>query len=175
MAQLSVEQHSTLTSMRDRGLHNEAQELQSLYNVLQMMAPKDVTKDVIDRIDDMVRQYHAAPVPDDESVPGAGTAVVAVDPGNGAHNGPRVARTSATSKVRTKPMLTLVPWGFVVAMARVFEAGLTGSRMVDDWMDLDEEVLNRKRSSLLNHYGNEEWAAVACNAAILWYHAQKKK
>lgn len=75
--------------------------------------------------------------------------------------------------VEDKIRLELVPFNFIIEMAVVMQAGNnTGSRTADDWKELDTEAIERKRGSLLRHYANGEWAAVAVNAAMLWWHDQ---
>jgi len=80
-----------------------------------------------------------------------------------------------------KVRMELVPWGFVIEMARVAMEGLQTqpgrpARNANDWQHIDsDEVAQDKRGALLRHYGNGEWAAVAFNAAILWWHEQRSK
>ncbi len=76
-----------------------------------------------------------------------------------------------------KPRLELVPFDFIIQMALVMQAGLADSydppRNPGDWQKYTAEELEERRGSLLRHYGNDEWAAVAVNAAILWWHSRK--
>ena len=72
-----------------------------------------------------------------------------------------------------KPRLELVPFGFIVEMARVMQSGLEGydpPRNPGDWQKYTAAELERRRGSLLRHYSDGEWASVAVNAAILWWH-----
>lgn len=80
---------------------------------------------------------------------------------------------SSAPEPEAKPPLHLVPFGFIVAMARVMHEGIRGDRKAHGWKDLDAAELEEKRGALLRHYGEDEWASVATNAAILWWHGKK--
>ncbi len=63
-------------------------------------------------------------------------------------------------------------------MARNLEDGLADhpEREPDDWKDIPSHFVDGPyRSALLRHYGRREWAAVAVNAAILFWHDRKKQ
>lgn len=117
----------------------------------------------------------------DES-PEVGSGSVAVDTAN-AHlracenalldGGTPDPRTEAKA-AKSQPQLT--PFGFVMAMGDVFAEGLTGGRKPHCWQSLDsEQVAHDYRGALLRHYAAGEWAAVAVNACILWWHERKAK
>ena len=82
-------------------------------------------------------------------------------------------------KPKLKARLELVPFDFIIEMAFVLQAGLSDSydppRKPGDWQKYTASELEERRGSLLRHYGNGEWAAVAVNAAILWWHDRRTK
>lgn len=89
----------------------------------------------------------------------------------------RMARTveqATHERVKAgKVRLELVPFGFVVEMAKVFMQGLADvpERKPHDWQRLDPgAVAEDCRGALLRHYAAGQWASVAANAAILWWH-----
>lgn len=66
-----------------------------------------------------------------------------------------------------------VPPEFIMAMDVVFEAGLKGDRVAMDWKDLPRLVAANKTANLYIHMDAKEYAEVACNALILWWHFQR--
>lgn len=79
-----------------------------------------------------------------------------------------------TAAKTTKRQPQLTPFEFVMAMGDVFEEGLTDGRKPHGWQALDSaEVAHDYRGALLRHYHAGEWAAVAVNACILWWHERK--
>jgi hypothetical protein len=77
-----------------------------------------------------------------------------------------------------KVRLELVPFGFVIEMAKAFMQGLADvpERKPHDWQRLDSDAVAEDcRGALLRHYAAGQWASVATNAAILWWHEQKTK
>lgn len=81
-----------------------------------------------------------------------------------------------TEAKAAKPQPQLTPFGFVMAMGDVFAEGLTDGRKPHGWQALDSaQVAHDYRGALLRHYAKGEWAAVAVNACILWWHERKAK
>ncbi len=76
-----------------------------------------------------------------------------------------------------KVRLELIPFEFIVEMAKVMQDGLSGSydppRNPGDWQKYNDEDLEERRGSLLRHYAAGEWPSVAVNACILWWHGRK--
>jgi hypothetical protein len=69
-----------------------------------------------------------------------------------------------------KAQMDLIDLDFVAAMAINMERGIKGARARDDWkiMKWTPETQSQYRSKLLRHVKDREWAAVACNAMILF-------
>lgn len=78
----------------------------------------------------------------------------------------------ATNPQPPKVRLELVDFGFLIEMAKVMQEGIRDGRKPGDWQKPDQAD---KRGSLLRHYARGEWAAVAVNAMILWWHERNKK
>jgi len=74
-----------------------------------------------------------------------------------------------------KPPMDLVDLDFVAAMSLNMLKGIKGDRVRDDWkkMDWNEEAESLYRSKLLRHAKDHDWAAVACNAMILFLRGEK--
>ncbi len=91
------------------------------------------------------------------------------------------------SKDVTKTPFHLIPLDFIAAMAHTMKVGINDLRTCNDWMRLtwNDEVFDQYYSALLRHVrkasdpetdlikASRHWAAVACNAMILWYHSKK--
>ena len=71
--------------------------------------------------------------------------------------------------------LDLIPKEFIMAMGRAMRAGLKDDRQAGDWKDLPRLTAANKTANLYIHMDAKEYAEVACNALILWWHFQRTK
>ena len=63
---------------------------------------------------------------------------------------------------------------FIIEMGKVMRDGVRGDRVANGWQDLSASEAKDKVWSILRHAGHAEFAALACNAMILWWHFQRE-
>jgi hypothetical protein len=80
------------------------------------------------------------------------------------------------SLLSDNPPMDLVDLNFVAAMSLNMQRGIKGDRVRDGWRDMpwDAETQSLYRSKLLRHVKDRDWAAVACNAMILFVRGEVK-
>lgn len=167
MAGLSEQQYATLVSLRAAGLDQPARKLEGLFAQIRER-PDDAQ--LTELIANMLRQYLPKRVDESRVNPTPEPTPAAAE---------LTPEQPAEKAASTKPRLELVDFGFLIAMARVLQEGLAETyvprRNPGDWQKYTPEELEIRRGSLLRHYGNGEWASVAVNAMILWWHNRRLK
>lgn len=177
MAKLSEQQHEILTNLRREGLEAEALKLQMLFKQLSTR-PED--SQVIELITNMVKQYLGDTKMDaylETQVPEPPPVQMTVRMAESVDGiGEKGDKVTMDLQPCMKPRLELVLFDFIVEMALWMQGGLLkGNRKPHDWQELGVEGLDEKRGALLRHYGKREWAAVATNAMILWWHDKNRR
>ncbi len=82
---------------------------------------------------------------------------------------------AALALLGAMPRWPHIPLEFLDAMNAIFEEGVKGDRVAMDWKDLPRLTAANKTANLYIHMDAKEYAEVACNALILWWHFQRTK